>query len=111
MVSYADIFAFGITADYDGAPDVDELAAGIERPPPSHGWSRCAIPLGRSRCELASTVMNGARALLNTFVDGGINVCFANPGTSEMHFVAALDAVPEMRGSAHPVRGRGHRGG
>ena len=42
--------------------------------------------------------MNGARALLNALVDGGVDVCFANPGTSEMHFVAALDAVPRMRG-------------
>jgi acetolactate synthase I/II/III large subunit len=42
--------------------------------------------------------MNGARALLQTLVDAGVNVCFANPGTSEMHFVAALDDAPEMRG-------------
>src|ERR1700728_3377640 len=28
----------------------------------------------------------------------GVEVCFSNPGTSEMHFVAGLDAVPEMRG-------------
>ena len=42
--------------------------------------------------------MNGARALLTTLVANGVEVCFANPGTSEMHFVAALDEVPEMRG-------------
>ncbi|WP_375486047.1 acetolactate synthase large subunit, partial [uncultured Mycobacterium sp.] len=42
--------------------------------------------------------MNGAHALINTLVDGGVEVCFANPGTSEMHFVAALDSVPRMRG-------------
>ncbi|MCW1957851.1 MAG: acetolactate synthase large subunit [Mycobacterium sp.] len=42
--------------------------------------------------------MNGAQALITTMVDDGVNVCFANPGTSEMHFVAALDTVPEMRG-------------
>lgn len=42
--------------------------------------------------------MNGAQALINTLVDGGVDVCFANPGTSEMHFVAALDTVPHMRG-------------
>lgn len=42
--------------------------------------------------------MNGARALIDSLVDGGVDVCFANPGTSEMHFVAALDAVPRMRG-------------
>ncbi|NYJ06566.1 acetolactate synthase large subunit [Petropleomorpha daqingensis] len=41
--------------------------------------------------------MNGAQALLRTLVGAGVDVCFANPGTSEMHFVAALDDVPEMR--------------
>ncbi|GAB3860374.1 acetolactate synthase large subunit [Nocardioides maradonensis] len=41
--------------------------------------------------------MNGAQSLVRTLVDAGVEVCFANPGTSEMHFVAALDAVPEMR--------------
>src|SRR3954451_17966832 len=39
----------------------------------------------------------GAEALLKTLVDGGVSTCFTNPGTSEMHFVAALDSVPEMR--------------
>ena len=42
--------------------------------------------------------MNGAQALLRTLVASDVDVCFTNPGTSEMHFVAALDAVPEMRG-------------
>src|SRR5881275_141018 len=42
--------------------------------------------------------MNGAQALIRTLVDAGVDVCFMNPGTSEMHFVAALDDVPEMRG-------------
>lgn len=42
--------------------------------------------------------MNGANALLRTLVAGGVDTCFMNPGTSEMHFVAALDDVPEMRG-------------
>jgi len=42
--------------------------------------------------------VNGARALIATLVDAGVDTVFANPGTSEMHFVAALDDVPEMRG-------------
>jgi acetolactate synthase-1/2/3 large subunit len=42
--------------------------------------------------------VNGAQALIRTLVDSGVDVCFMNPGTSEMHFVAALDDVPEMRG-------------
>jgi len=42
-------------------------------------------------------VMNGAESLVRTLVAGGVEVCFANPGTSEMHFVAALDRVEGMR--------------
>ncbi len=41
--------------------------------------------------------MNAAEALVRTLVGAGIEVCFTNPGTSEMHFVAALDRVPGMR--------------
>ena len=41
--------------------------------------------------------MNGAQALLKTLADAGVEVCFTNPGTSEMHFVAALDSEPRMR--------------
>ena len=41
--------------------------------------------------------MNGAQSLLETFVAAGVDVCFTNPGTSEMHFVAALDQQPGMR--------------
>lgn len=41
--------------------------------------------------------MNGARSLVQTLLDAGIDTCFANPGTSEMHFVAALDQVPGMK--------------
>ena len=42
--------------------------------------------------------MNGAQALVKTLADAGVSVCFTNPGTSEMHFVAGLDSVPQMRG-------------
>ncbi|MGD0594810.1 MAG: acetolactate synthase large subunit [Acidimicrobiales bacterium] len=41
--------------------------------------------------------MTGAQTLIRTLVNSEVDVCFANPGTSEMHFVAALDSVPEMR--------------
>ncbi len=41
--------------------------------------------------------MNGAQALLKTLADAGVEVCFSNPGTSEMHFVAALDSEPRVR--------------
>ena len=40
---------------------------------------------------------NGAQALMQTLADAGVTVCFSNPGTSEMHFVAALDNEPRMR--------------
>jgi acetolactate synthase-1/2/3 large subunit len=41
--------------------------------------------------------MNGAESLLTTLINNDIDVCFTNPGTSEMHFVAALDEVEGMR--------------
>lgn len=41
--------------------------------------------------------MNGAESLLRTLVNGGVSICFTNPGTSEMQFVAAADRVPGMR--------------
>src|SRR5580658_9746881 len=41
--------------------------------------------------------MNGAESLVRTLVASGVEVCFGNPGTSEMHFVAALDRVEGMR--------------
>jgi acetolactate synthase I/II/III large subunit len=41
--------------------------------------------------------MNGADSLIRTLVAGGVDTCFTNPGTSEMHIVATLDRVTEMR--------------
>ncbi len=41
--------------------------------------------------------MNGAESLVHTLLKSSVEVCFANPGTSEMHFVAALDRIPGMR--------------
>src|ERR1700730_13754773 len=40
--------------------------------------------------------MNGAESLLTTLRDNGVDVCFANPGTSEMHFISAIDRVDNM---------------
>ena len=42
------------------------------------------------------TIMNGAESLVGTLVASGIEVCFANPGTSEMHFVAAPDKISAL---------------
>jgi acetolactate synthase-1/2/3 large subunit len=41
--------------------------------------------------------MNGAESLIRSLVAGGVDTCFNNPGTSEIHIVAALDKIPEMR--------------
>jgi thiamine pyrophosphate-dependent acetolactate synthase large subunit-like protein len=41
--------------------------------------------------------MNGAESLVRTLLNGDVNVCFANPGTSEMHFASALDRVEGVR--------------
>ena len=41
--------------------------------------------------------MNGAESLIESLVGADVDVCFTNPGTSEMHFVAALDNTPQMR--------------
>jgi acetolactate synthase-1/2/3 large subunit len=46
---------------------------------------------------MSETAMNGAEALARTLAGAGVEVCFANPGTSEMHFVAALDSVTGVR--------------
>ena len=41
--------------------------------------------------------MNGAKSLVGSLAEAGVDVCFANPGTSEMFLVQAIDAVPAMR--------------
>ena len=44
-----------------------------------------------------TAAMNGATALIETLAECGVELCIANPGTSEMHLVQALDRVPKMR--------------
>jgi acetolactate synthase-1/2/3 large subunit len=46
---------------------------------------------------LEADIMNGAESLLRTLVASGVDTLFANPGTSEMHLVAAVDRVPGVR--------------
>lgn len=41
--------------------------------------------------------MTGAERVVRTLVNCGVDICFANPGTSEMHFLSALGEVPSMR--------------
>ena len=47
--------------------------------------------------EAVSSKMTGAEALVGTLADHGVTACFANPGTSEMHLVTALDSEPRIR--------------
>jgi hypothetical protein len=56
----------------------------------TEGFSGDAIPAQQPP-------MNGAESLVRTLVDNEVDVCFANPGTSEMHFVGAPDRVPGVR--------------
>src|SRR5829696_1847175 len=46
---------------------------------------------------MAAGPMTGAESVLRTLSAAGVRACFANPGTSEMHLVAALDRVPDVR--------------
>lgn len=41
--------------------------------------------------------MNGAESMLETLTNNGVEVCFSNPGTSEMHMVAAIGKTDAMR--------------
>ena len=54
-----------------------------------------AVSLGTANQK--GLLMNGAHALLDTLIEAGIEVCFANPGTSEMHLVAAIGKTAVMR--------------
>jgi acetolactate synthase I/II/III large subunit len=58
---------------------------------------QCLIVGGLQERSKGNETMNGAESLVRTLVAGGVDVCFTNPGTSEMHFVAALDRVEGMR--------------
>ncbi len=86
------------------------LSAGIKDPATSEASSPCCATLATriAICDPdrvrdpgprgdTKLMPNGAHALILTLVDAGVGTCFANPGASEIHFVAALDSVPEMR--------------
>ena len=55
-------------------------------------------PVTDARKPTDPATTTGAQALLASLVEAGVEVCFMNPGTSEMHFVQALDTTPRMRG-------------
>jgi acetolactate synthase I/II/III large subunit len=61
----------------------------------SAGVSRLELP--RNRTMTRENLVNGAESLVQTLVASGVDTCFANPGTSEMHFVAALDRISGIR--------------
>ena len=52
--------------------------------------------------------MNGAESLIRTLIAGGVDTCFTNPGTSEMHIVAALDKIAGDALRARSFRRRCH---
>ena len=60
-------------------------------------FRRAKCILRTCRGSVKDTKMNGAESLIRTLLAGGVDVCFTNPGTSEIHIVAALDQVAEMR--------------
>ncbi len=65
--------------------------------PPRHPQSGHRLRCRRAGPERSRPV-NGAQSLIRTLVGHGVDTCFMNPGTSEMHFVAALDEVTGMHG-------------
>jgi acetolactate synthase-1/2/3 large subunit len=71
-----------------------EPAPDASAPPPSPAQLGSVTTRVR---EEGAAVMNGAEALIGTLADNGVEACFANPGTSEMQFVTALDREPRMR--------------
>ena len=64
---------------------------------PVVAWGLWALVCLLGKPEREGREMNGAESLARTLTGAGVEVCFANPGTSEMHFVAALDRVEGLR--------------
>src|ERR1700723_1033457 len=60
------------------------------------GYTHC-FTRRSTRDQHGTIAMNGAESLIRTLLAGGVDTCFSNPGTSEIHIVAALDHTPEMR--------------
>ena len=84
-------------------PASDRMVERIRRPILS-GEAEKRLPDGTAGAQVPSNPprrkdprMNGAESLVHTLLKSGVDTCFCNPGTSEMHFVAALDRVPGMR--------------
>src|SRR5690606_10956398 len=72
----------------------------------SHRWhlgrgarvrTQGAGKMGQDRARQRNPRMNGAESLIRTLQGAGVDTCFSNPGTSEMHFVGAFDRVADMR--------------
>src|ERR1700726_3221836 len=68
------------------------------REPTNHnGKASAQLELPGNSTTTKESFMSGAESLVHTLVGSGVDTCFTNPGTSEMHFVAALDRVPGIR--------------
>ena len=62
------------------------------------------VPIGTPICSSTVTAVNDAESLIRTLIDAALDVCFANPGTTELPIVQALDEVPGMRADWSPSR-------
>src|ERR1700741_4668201 len=79
-------------------PTADNPSAKItpERLPGSAAGTRQSQLVGHGSTN-GHKSMSGAESLVFTLINSGVEPCFTNPGTSEMHFVAALDRIPGIR--------------
>jgi acetolactate synthase-1/2/3 large subunit len=68
-----------------------------ERAPPIEPGHSNSITASIAAKEQDQQPVNGAETLVRTLIASHVTTCFSNPGTSETHFVAALDRVPGLR--------------
>ena len=69
----------------------------MREPTDHNGKATAQLELPGNSTTTKESFMSGAESLVHTLVGSGVDTCFTNPGTSEMHFVAALDRVPGIR--------------
>ena len=77
--------------------EIRSAAEGASNVAPRSGGTPDRISNTASPIDGTTNQLNGAASLVSALEDAGVDVCFANPGTSEMHFVAALDQSASLR--------------
>ena len=117
-----ELFAFGSASAVRSRANTASVVTSRDRTSrsPTRSWStssgessrRSTPPAAQSPppARRKAPAVNGAHALLATLGANGVTTCFANPGTSEMHFVAGLDDAREMRAILCLFEGVAHRG-